>query len=431
MSKRAYRLASVICGLALLWGASAQAQPAAPASTAESSPLQPGLEDAGFERAPGAAVAAAPSPLGKHIEPYVVIAGGLRFEALQLRAGQSTQSRQAVTMAISRFGVRGRVGSYVTFASELEANLGGGLGNGASVWEGQAQLSVRDQYLQYQRSGWRVALGRVTDLATIDFVSAHVADLLLADQYTRDPLLYSGANRGNGLLARYAPTAGLEVGLGLHSTNPTGITGTLVIGGELFPYDRPFYLAAAQVGRNEFTLPDQNLHLYMLTPSVTYSDGMVSAKAAGQIYQLDTRLSTDADEPIFGYNFRANVKLDVVLGAGRITPFVNVSRNENEVLDSMDATIKLIDTFTAYTVSGGVDYNTARGHGVGVQYAWIRQEAPGLAKVDDGYLNVGGTYWIDDGVSLGARVGWWRRNDRSQPEPYGNASLMLTSRLIY
>jgi hypothetical protein len=408
------------CVLAMA-GATARAQsPAAPA-------LQPGMEEAGMQSTPGNPPLVT-GALGKVMTPYVVIAGGLRFEDLQLRAGQTVQSRYMVTTALSRFGLRGRVGERVTFASELEAGMGGPLGNGASVWEGQAHLTVRDQWVQYARGGVGVTFGRLTDLATIDFVSAHVTDLLLSDQYTRDALLYSGANRGHGVMVRYRPTPGLDLGLAVHSTNPTGVTGTLVIGGQLFPYERPYYLAAAYVGRNESSLPDPNLHLYMATPSVTYSDEVLEAKAAAQVYALDTRISQRDDERILGYNFRANVRLKLL--EGRVAPFVNVSRNENEMLESMDPTLKRVETFTVYTVTGGLDYAIAGQNGVGVQYALVRQDEPGVNRVRDHYINVGGTYWLEEGLSIGARLGWWIRDERNQAETYGHRSLFVTGRLL-
>lgn len=404
-------------------GAAATARAQSP-SAAE---LQPGMEEAGMETTPGNPPLVT-GALGKLMTPYVVIAGGLRFEDLQLREGQTLQSRYVVTTALSRFGVRGRVGERVTFASELEAGMGGPLGNGASVWEGQAHLTVRDQWVRYARDGVGVTFGRLTDLATIDFVSAHVTDLLLSDVYTRDALLYSGANRGHGVMVRYQPTAALDLGLAVHSTNPTGITGTLVIGGQLFPYDRPYYLAAAYVGRNESSLPDPNLHLYMATPSVTYKDGVLEAKAAAQVYALDTRIAQRDDQRIFGYNFRANLRLALL--DGRVAPFVNVSRNENEMLEPMDATIKRVETFTVYTVTGGLDYAIAGQNGVGVQYAFVRQDEPGVNRVRDHYINVGATYWLEEGLSIGARLGWWIRDERNQDETYGHRSLFVTGRLL-
>jgi hypothetical protein len=390
--------------------------------------FQPGMEEAGMRPEPGQAPALVTGALGKVMTPYVVIAGGLRFESLQLRTGQSTQSRYMVTTALSRFGVRGRVGERVTFASELEAGMGGALGNGASVWEGQAHLTVRDQWVQYTRGGVSTTFGRMTDLATLDFVSAHVTDLLLADQYTRDPLLYSGANRGNGVMVRYRPMPELDMGLALHSTNPTGITGTLVIGGQLFPFERPFYLAAAQVGRSEASLPDQNLQLYMATPSVTYSDPMFEAKAAAQVYALDTRIATDNDQRIFGYNFRASLRLKLL--DGQLAPFVNASRNENEMLEAMDATIKRVETYTLYTFTGGLDYAIAGPNGVGVQYAVVRQDEPGVNRIRDHYVNVGGTYWLEEGLSISARLGWYVRDERVEDELVGHRSLFITGRLI-
>jgi hypothetical protein len=390
--------------------------------------LQPGMEEAGMQSRPDAAPVLITGALAKVMTPYVLIAGGLRFEDLQLREGQTIQSRYMVTTAISRFGVRGRVGEHVTFASELEAGMGGALGNGASVWEGQAHLTVRDQWVQYTRGGVGVTFGRLTDLATLDLVSAHVADLLLSDQYTRDPLLFSGANRGHGVMVRYQATPELDMGLALHSTNPTGVTGTLLIGGQLFPFERPYYLAAAYVGRNEFSLPDPNLHIYMATPSVTYRDSMLEAKAAAQVYALNTRVSDDDDAQIFGYNFRASLRLKLL--NGQLAPFVNASRNENEMLESMDPTTKRLETFTVYTFTGGVDYAISGPNGVGVQYAVVRQDEPGVNRSRDHYINVGGTYWLEEGLSISARLGWWIHDERVQPELFGHRSLFITGRLI-
>jgi hypothetical protein len=355
-----------------------------------------------------------------------LIAGGIRFEDLQTREGQTTQQRSP-TVAVSRVGIQGRLGERVTFVSAFEANAGGPLGYGASVWEGQAQLSVLDQYVQYDRAGFSVAVGRITDIASIDFVSQHVADLLLTDVYTRDPLLFSGADRGTGLWLGYKPLPQLQVGLSVHSTNPTGVTGTFLIGGELFPFDRPFSLAAAQVGRSEFTLPDQNLHIYFITPSLIYRDPIFEIKAAFQAYQLDTNMSIADDERIYGYNMRASVRARLL--DERLVLFANGSRNENEMLDSMDATIKLVDTYRVYTFGGGVDYAYWGKHGVGAQYVQVRQSEGMAERIVDHYLNVGTTYWLQDGLSLGLRFGWFVRDDESQASTFGHRSLFVTGRL--
>lgn len=363
----------------------------------------------------------------KHVEPFLAIAGGIRFEDLQLRDGQTSQQRSP-TVAVSRLGVRGRLGPYITFASVFEANLGGALGYGASVWEGQAQMSVLDQYVKYERRGWSVTFGRITELASLDFYSAHVADLLFTDFYTRQPLLFSGFDRGTGIAVGYRPFKNWHIGLSGHATNPTGITGTFLIGGELFPFDRPFSLAAAQVGRSEFTLPDQNLHIYFFTPSLMYQDDYVQFKLAFQAYQLDTNMAIAQDERIYGYNIRASAKF-----APKHAPYAvygNLSRNENEMLDSTDASIKLVETYRSYTLGGGFDYNVLGDSGVGVQYMQVRQTEGIDPSVVDHYVNVGATYWIQDGLSVGARFGWFVRDDQAGNETYGHRSVFLTGRLL-
>lgn len=383
--------------------------------------------------------AAQPAPKGlsgrlsKMVTPYVVIAGGLRFERLFRREGETDQSRNP-TMAVSQMGLRGAVGDHITFRSEIEANLGGPLGYGASAWEGQAQLSVRDQWLKYSRNGVAVALGRVTDEATFDFYSAHVADLLLLDWYTRWPLVYSGADRGTGLLATYELHPSLTAGITLHSTNPTGTTASYQIGGALFPYSRPFLLAAAAVGNNSDNTPDTNLHLYFGTFSLVYRAPLVQAKAAIQGYALDTQMATDTDQPIYGYNLRANVRLSSP--DHRYAVWLNGSRNANERLAPLDATIKLRAIYTLYTASAGVDYHYQGENGVGLQYAFTRQyEAaePGFPETEpshEHYVNVGTTYWVTPGVlSVGGRLGYYLFDD-NQTERTGHASLFLTGRLI-
>src|SRR3989442_16008823 len=113
------------------------------------------------------------------------------MESLHHQPGEHPGT-QNPTVAVSRLGLRGGVGEHITYASEFEASLGGPLGYGSSVWEGQAAIAVRDQFVRYSRAGFAIAAGRIDDPASFDFVSEHVMDLLLTDQYTRDPLLYSG-----------------------------------------------------------------------------------------------------------------------------------------------------------------------------------------------------------------------------------------------
>lgn len=364
----------------------------------------------------------------KWIEPYGAIAGGMMLESLHQAPGQHTGT-QNPTVAISRLGVRGGIGAHITYASEFEAALGGPLGYGGSVWEGQAAIAIRDQFVRYSRAGWSVAAGRVEDPASIDYVSEHMGNLLYADLFTRDPLLYSGYDRGNGIWGSYDFTPHVTAGLTFHSTNPTGITGTLEIGGKLQPFDRPFYLAAAQVGNSQNNLPDQNLHIYFGSPSVQLHYEHFQAQAEVQMYSLDTQEAINTDQTIRGYNFRLGARVPLDTEAGRVTPFVNVSRNKNEILDPTDSKYRLPDLFRSYTVSAGLDWDYQRHNGVGFSYAMVDTREPDQ-HVREHYLNLGATYFIEDSLAIGVRGAVFAQQISGEMVTTGNRALFVTARLV-
>ena len=364
----------------------------------------------------------------KWIEPFGAIAGGVRLESLHQMPTDHTAA-QNPTVAVSQLGVRGGVGEHITYASAFEASLGGPLGYGSSVWEGQAELAVLDQWVRYARGGFAVAAGRIEDPTSFDYVSEHVTDLLLEDLYTRDPLLYSGADRGNGIWLSYDVTRNVTAGLTVHSTNPTGITGTLIIGGKLAPFDRPFYLAAAEVGNNQNNLPDQNLHVYFASPSLEVHTDHLEAHAEVQMYDLDTQVAVTTDQTIRGYNLRLGARGWVDTTAGRVTAFANVSRNKNEILDPVDSLYRLPDLFRSYTVSGGVDWDY-RGHdGIGLQYAMVDTREPDQ-HTRMHYLNLATTYWVEDSLALGVRAAVFAQQLSGAMMTTGSRSLFVTARLV-
>ena len=132
-------------------------------------------------------------------DPYLQLAGGLWVERSIESANEGKENR-ITTVAITRFGFEGKLGPYVTFRSEFEKNIGA---HGSGIWEGTGSFSVRDQQLKLARWGFSIAGGIVLDEASVDFISLNIGDLLYADKYTRNPLLYSGFNRGQGLVATY------------------------------------------------------------------------------------------------------------------------------------------------------------------------------------------------------------------------------------
>ena len=412
-----------------------QARPMAPAKEPEPSPepkpAEPVRTAATENAAEGPTSVAAKTEVGKPdkwIEPYGAIAGGMHLESLNRPPGVETQS-QNPTVAVSRIGMRGGVGKYVTFASAFEASLGGPLGYGSSVWEGQAAVAIRDQFLRYSRAGFSIAAGRINDPASFDYVSAHMGDLLYSDKYTRDPLLYAGADRGNGLFGSYDINEHFTIAGTFHSTNPTGITGTLVIGGKLTPFDRPFYLAAAQVGNSQNNLPDQNLHIYFGSPSVMFKSEFVDAQAELQMYSLNTQQAIEDDQTIRGYNFRIGARAKLPIAMGKLTPFLNISRNKNEILDPIDSMYRLPDLFKSYTITTGMDWDYKKKNGVGFQYAMVDTREPDH-HTREHYLNLGTTYWIEDSVAIGLRGSIFTQQLSGEDMATGSRSLFVTARLV-
>ncbi len=397
---------------------SAPAQAKVAAVEAEPAPDLPAITD-GID---------APKQKQKWIEPYGAIAGGMRMESLHQPA-EVDRGAQNPTVAVSRLGVRGGVGEHITYASEFEASLGGPLGYGASVWEGQAALAIRDQFVRYSRAGFSIAAGRIADPASFDYVSAHVGDLLLTDLYTRDSLLYSGADRGNGLYGSVDLGEHVTAGLTFHSTNPTGITGTLIIGGKLQPFDRPFYLASAAVGNNQNNLPDQNLHIYFGSPSLRVRYKNFEAQTEAQLYTLDTQQAIDEDQTIRGYNLRLGGRAWTDVGRGRLSAHLNVSRNRNEILDPIDSKHRLPDLFRSYTFSTGVDFDYLRKNGIGFQYAVADTREPDM-HVRLHYLNLGTTYWIEDSLAIGVRGSVYAQQISGEAMTTGSRSLFVTARLL-
>ncbi|HEX5063992.1 MAG TPA: hypothetical protein VFV99_31650 [Kofleriaceae bacterium] len=364
----------------------------------------------------------------KWIEPYIAIAGGMRLESLH-QPDTVDRGTQNPTVAVSRLGLRGGVGEHISFASEFEASLGGPLGYGASVWEGQAAIAIRDQWVRYKRSGFAIAAGRIADPASFDYTSKHVADLLLTDLYTRDPLLYSGADRGNGIIATYDVNQHLTLGGTFHSTNPTGITGTLIIGGKLQPFDRPFYLASSAVGNNQNNLPDQNLHIYFGSPSARLHFDNFEVQSEVQVYTLDTQQAIMDDQTIRGYNLRLGGKAWLETPQGRLTGFANVSRNKNEILDPVDSKYRLPDLFHSYTVSAGVDYDYKKNNGIGFQYAMVDTTEPDL-HTRLHFINLATTYWIEDSLAIALRGSVYAQQISGEMMTTGSRSLFLTAKLL-
>jgi hypothetical protein len=368
-----------------------------------------------------------------HVEPYLLLSGGLKFDHVVDRPDEEKEDRLS-TFALGRLGMRARWLDLVSAESELMASGGIGL-HGTSAYEGQAALQVRQQVLRVGRGPWRVDVGRFVDEASVDFFSAHVVETFLQDTATRDPLLYSGFNLGNGVRGQVEPIKGLRLALTLNAGNPVSTTASLMIGGPFPPFER-FYTQPYQAvnqGPNHF--PDDTFHILMLTPSVLLDTSLVDLRVAAQGFDVNTNMNKGGDDHIRGYNLRATARLK--LADSVIVPFASTAYLRNDTLDPNDLTKRAKERYQAFDVGGGVDLNLARrfacgydcADGFGVQYQTVQfQVGDGLVTTNQ-YFNVGGTYWIAPNVSLGARVATWLTKQEYAPAT-GERSAIVALRFI-
>ena len=133
------------------------------------------------------------------------------------------------------------------------------------------------------------------------------------------------------------------------------------------------------------------------------------------------------DDPIEGTNLRAGLKGRLL--DGMLAPFVNFSMSTNNVTGGAHnpATLEGQD-WSGMTLGGGLDLNFLGKSGVGGQFMLVRGQQEGSPQVDEYFINVGGTYWLNDTTSLGARVGYYRVV--SEEKAYGDMSFFLTARAI-
>ncbi len=364
------------------------------------------------------------------LRPYAALVGGVEVETLQTKEDNPAEDR-TVTIALSRLGLRGDIHPDVYIESEFEVNAGP---HGTSAWEGQAALQVRNQLVRLHKAGWRADVGRITDDASLDYYSDHVADQLLTDGFTRAPVLASGFNRGNGILVRYElpQVPGLQPGVTLNAANPTSTTASLVVGGTFPPFSRFYFAPHQQVGRDASKFPADEYHIVVVSPSVVYRHGLVDAQAAVQMFRVNTNTSSDMDQPIDGFNVRAGAALRLV--DDHIHPFANLSVVQNEVVDPDDGMVLSGEIFRGITASGGIDWNYWDRNGVGVQYAWVSDQQGEATETTQHFVNLGSTWWFTDTTSVGARLGIYSRcedlDGEGCPEREGERSFFTTLRTL-
>lgn len=371
------------------------------------------------------------------VAPFVTLVGGLKVDTVIQDpggAGRAPETREARISAISLadFGLRGTAGPYVSFESELMANGGVSL-HGASAFEGQAALQVRRQIIRLKSGPWMGEVGRVVDEASLNFVSEHVLDTLLQDTATRDALLYSGFNMGNGIRGTVEPIKGLRLGLAFTAGNPVATTASLQVGGSFPPSDRVYTRPYQYVKQSPNNFPDDSFHMMLFSPSLLFTNELLDLKASFQGFVVDTNTDRTDDQPIHGFNVRGNARFK--FAQELVVPFVNVAVGRNDTVNPTNTNVLAADKYTSITTGGGVDINyahpySARANGVGLQYDHVQYQVGSGSVTNLHYLNIGTTYWITEHVAAGARFAMWLRNDVNVHDE-GERSVLATLRLVF
>ncbi len=374
------------------------------------------------------------SPLSAiKIEPFLGVVGGVKAD-IPLNGPNEHKEARVSAIALSRFGLRGSAGAWISFESELMASGGTSL-HGASAYEGQAALQVRNQLLRLTIDPAMIEVGRVTDEASVDYYSAHVADVFLQDTATRDPLLYSGLNMGNGVRGTFKLVEGLRVGLAFTAGNPVSTTGTLMVGGTYPPFARVYEQPYQYIGKSANNFPDDSFHMMMLSPSILYTSPMFDAKAAFQGAVIDTDTTKTDDQNIRAFNLRANARLKLMKEL--LVPFFNAAFTKNDTVDPANVARLSPDKYTGIVLGGGIDLNYDHpftctygcANGVGLQYTQVQYQVGGGAVTRLHYLNLGTSYWITDHVAIGARLATWIQVQNGPPDQ-GEKSALATLRFV-
>lgn len=359
---------------------------------------------------------------GFTLTPYAVLVAGLKLDNVVRRGatpGAPNDERQdrITTFAMSRFGLLGTYGEHLSIQSELMASGGAGL-HGTSTYEGQAALQVRQQVIRVMADRFVIEGGRVLDEASADYVSNHVQDTLFQDTATRDPLLYSGYNLGNGLRGTAQIVPGLRLGFAFNAGNPVSNTATLMIGGTFPPFERLFTQAYQAVNQGPNHFPDDTFHSMIFTPSVLFDSKYVDAKIAFQAFTVDTNTTTPENDPIRGYNARGTVR--VKLAGGMVVPYFNAATTRNDTVVPTAVSTRSKDRYKAVVLGGGIDLNLARRHtckhecadGFGLQFEQVQFQVGDGVVTSLRYANVGATFWALPYLAIGARFAWWQQTQK-------------------
>lgn len=368
------------------------------------------------------------------VHPFFMVAGGAKMDFPKARSGQERNSRFS-TYALGRLGVRARYSDWMFLESEIMASGGVSL-HGTSAFEGQAALQVRQQLIRLSQWGFRLEVGRLIDEASVDFFSAHVTESFIQDTPTRDPLLFSGFNLGNGIRAAYEVFPGLRVAMTVNAANPVATTASLMVGGAYPPFDRFYTQPYQQVNQSANHFPDDTFHAMFFTPSILLDTKIIDARVAAQLFDINVNTTSKDDDHIRGYNLRGTVRAK--LFNGHVVPFLSPAYTKNDTLLPADLSKRAPERYVAINAGGGVDIDIRRrfrcshdcADGFGLQYQQVQfQIGDGLVTTNR-YVNIGGSYWLAPNLSANVRYAQWTSEAEEQPTAEGVAAGQTQANIV-
>lgn len=338
---------------------------------------------------------------GAYIKPIIWVSGSV-LGYFPSRDGNDDLANRPATLLVSRFGFEGALTEWASFKLEFQRDLGFSLASngpqGTSIFEGTASIQARENYVSLHRWGLNLTAGIQTDPASVDFISPHVLGMFGMDPFTRDYLLASGFNLGQGVLLRYTEPFLQSIGAGkltfgfqYTSGNPLVTSASYSFGGNVTPTGTLFSAPL----RSFFNgIPGTNILLTAYSPSLTYSVDFTKnigfdlrAMAQFLVADVDTTSATDAN--LEGSNYRATARLRL--------PYVNLmggwARRVNQQLALPDLSTRLGDHFETTVISMGAEFNYGP-WGLGAHYATVKAEQfdnPNTYNKAK-YLNIGASY---------------------------------------
>lgn len=380
------------------------------------------------------------------IKPVIQISASALGFAPESNTQEDLLGFRMSTMLIGRLGFEGKLWDILTFRSVFERNLGfrlfGGP-KGTSVWEGTGSFQARENYLKLEKWGFSLVGGIFPDPASVDFISTASLDLFGMDPYVRDPLLVSGFNQSQGMMLRWGydfGTAGkFDIGVSASGGNPLtsslsfGFRGAVSALGTL--YSAP--LRSLSGG-----YPGSDIHMYILSPSLTYSVGDagfgVDFKAALQAYDVDVDVNARNDKRLSGYNFRSTMRVRFL---EMFSAFGTFAYRQNQQTQVPQVDVYADDDAWAVVGAGGLEW-AWNNLVVGGQYYFVEtvvapaedatesmDATPTRGQLDE-YLTVGVSYFIEaPNLAIGLRYSRSMQDIYSTEEE--NEILPLTQTAIF